>query len=121
MTVEQYLAFIFPNFSDLAAADIASAVEMAAGYRAECLPLEKQNESQALYAAYLLELKAKRDSGADLSVPAGPLIQEKEGQLERRYSEANGLLNGYADHSYYGRWKALSDLCLFGAIVTRFG
>lgn len=121
MTVEEYLAFIYPAYTDSSAEDIAFALLVAKDYNAECLPLNKQVESQALYAAYLLEGKVKRDSGEFTPIPAGPLIQEKEGQLERRYSDAG--LNGenFVDHSYYGRWKALYDACSFGAIVTRFG
>ena len=121
MTVEEYLAFFYPAYSETDPEDVAIAVLMAADYNAACLPLNKQAESQALYAAYLLEAKAKRDSGDSLPAPAGPLIQEKEGQLERRYSEMGINPENFIDHSYYGRWKALYDSCAFGAIVTRFG
>jgi hypothetical protein len=121
MTAKEFLAFLYPRYSTTSEADVEVALRMAEDYIAACLSEAKQLESQALYAAYLLESKDKRENGDPLTTPAGPLIQEKEGQLERRYADPGLDGNNYVDHSYYGRWKALYDSCAFGAIVTRFG
>lgn len=121
MTPVQYLQFLFPAFETLEEEAVATALEIAADYIPACLTESKQNEAQALYAAYLLEQRVNREAGASTSLPAGPLIQEKEGQLERRYADTTMLGTGYVDTSFYGRWKVLNDVCTFGAIVTRFG
>jgi hypothetical protein len=121
MTVKELLQFILPTYEMFPQDQIDVALRLAEGYRPDCLTLDKQDEAQALYAAYLLETRQKRESGSAIGAVAGPIIKEKEGQLERQYADASANGGTYVDQSYYGRWKALSDVCAFGAIVTRFG
>lgn len=122
MTAEQLLFFIYPTAQALPPEQIATALTLAADYRPECLPLARQDEAQALYAAYLLEDITARSSGGSTAGYAGPIVREKEGQLERQYADTTGNA-GFVSHdnSFYGRWKALNDICAVGAIVTRFG
>lgn len=122
MTVLDYLAFIYPAYASASPEAVLTAELISADYIPHCLTPVKQIEAQALYMAYLLEDVAARESGGNVSGVAGPLIHEKEGQLERRYADATKNVNAtFRDNSYYGRWKELNDLCAFGAIVTRFG
>ena len=122
MTVLEYLAFIYPALATAAPESVAAAELISADYVPHCLTPVKQIEAQALYMAYLLEDVAARKSGGNVSGVAGPLIREKEGQLERQYADTTKNTNASVrDNSYYGRWKELNDICAFGAIVTRFG
>ncbi|ALH46213.1 hypothetical protein POR1_8 [Pseudomonas phage POR1] len=121
LTASEYLAFLYPASSTLPASQVATALTIAADYAPVCLIEAKQAEAVALYAAFLLEDVTKRADGVSTASPAGPLIREKEGQLERQYADGSATGEGYVDNSFYGRWKRLNDLCAVGAIVTRFG
>lgn len=121
LTASEYLAFLYPASSTLPAAQVATALTIAADYAPLCLIEAKQAEAVALYAAFLLEDVTKRAEGGNSVAPSGPLIREKEGQLERQYADGSASGEGYVDQSFYGRWKRLNDLCAVGAIVTRFG
>lgn len=121
LTASEYLLFLYPVSKHLPEEQVATALVIAADYAPACLIESKQTEAVALYAAYILEDVTRRADGSDSVSPAGPLIREKEGQLERQYADGSASGEGYVDNSFYGRWKRLNDLCAVGAIVTRFG
>ena len=122
MTAIEWLNFVYPASVTADPTQVTTALTLAADYRPSCLPEARQDEAQALYAAYLLEDVAARSSGGYVGGYAGPIVREKEGQLERQYADTTGNTNfNTRDTTYYGRWKELNDLCGFGAIVTRFG
>ena len=122
MTPLEFLRFIYPSTDSLDPVQVETALAIAADYRPYCLPEARQDEAQALYAAYLLEDIAARSSGGYVGGYAGPIVREKEGQLERQYADTTSNDNfNTRDATFYGRWKELNDLCGIGAIVTRFG
>lgn len=111
------LAFYAPELASLPAADINQALAIAVNYRPGGLPSYRQDEAQALYAAWLLTLRARSASG-QTSV-AGPVIAEKEGDDMRQY--AQGIQGGYTLEGvgdYYARYQALVALSGRGAIIT---
>jgi len=120
MTPQELLLFFYPAAAAADPQAVETALLLAADYRPACLPLTKQDEAQALYAAYLLEDITARNTGGNVTGYAGPLVREKEGQLERQYADTTGN-TALRDATFYGRWKELNDLCGFGAIATRFG
>lgn len=110
-TVED-LDFLAPAVAGMSQSDKEKALEMAAAYRPACLPTAKQDEAQLLYAAWLLYGRLQQQDGE--VVPAG-VISEKEGDLQRTYGRNEATVDPLG---FYGRWKALNDLCGFGAITV---
>jgi len=109
-TVED-LDFLAPAVAGMPQPDKEKALAMASAYRPACLPVAKQDEAQLLYAAWLLYGRLQQDGEV---VPAG-VISEKEGDLQRTYGRNESTADPLGFHA---RWKALNDLCGFGAITV---
>ena len=110
-TVED-LDFLAPAVAGMPQPDKEKALAMAATYRPACLPASKQDEAQLLYAAWLLYGRLQQQDGG--VAPAG-VISEKEGDLQRTYGRTEATADPLGFHA---RWKALNDLCGFGAITV---
>ena len=124
MTADEYFAFLYAYFADSAdpryasPTDITNAMTIAQSRRPPCLSEEAQNEAQAHYAAYLLEMRYAQKS--DQSAGSGNTVRrEKQGNVEVEYNsatESSQVVSGPA--TPYASWKALNDVCTRGAIMT---
>ena len=91
-----------------------------------CLPEGKQDFAQAMYAAYLVSLRSETSSGS-ISIPvAGPIVSEKEGDIQVNYAApASGGSTSSASKrpasDPWDAWNKLWSICGRGAITTRFG
>lgn len=114
-TVED-LDFLAPAVAGMPESDKLKALEMARAYRPSCLPETRQDEAQVLYAAWLLYGRLQQqESGDTLGVILSGVKSYKEGDLSVTYgspAETGDPLG------FYGRWKALNDLCGIGAITV---
>ena len=114
-TVE-LLDFLAPAVAGLSTGDKQKALDIAAGYRPQCLPEAKQDEAQAWYAAWLLYGRLQQQAGQDQGVtPLLGVVSEKEGDLSRTYGRAAGAED---PAGFFGQYKRLADLCGFGAITV---
>lgn len=114
-----HLAMAYPALVAGLADDVKTwALEVAVAYRPSCLSDERQNIAQAHYAAHLLQVRAEQMAAGTGPGLAGPVIEESEGDVSVRYGAAAADAGPSAP---YASWKALSDICRRGAIVTRFG
>ncbi|TFL14214.1 DUF4054 domain-containing protein [Pusillimonas caeni] len=110
-TVED-LDFLAPAVAGMPESDKLKALEMAEAYRPACLPEAKQDKAQLLYAAWLLYGRLQQQESGVVLAGVKSL---KEGDLAVTYgttAETSDPLD------FYGRWKALSDLCGYGAITV---
>src|SRR5690606_34745080 len=110
-TVED-LDFLAPAVAGMPQPDKEKALAIAAAYRPACLTADKQDEAQVLYAAWLLYGRIQQQEGG--VAPAG-VISEKEGDLQRTYGRTESTADPLG---FYGRWKALNDICGYGAITA---
>lgn len=110
-TVED-LDFLAPAVAGMPESDKLKALELAQSYRPACLPEARQDEAQVLYAAWLLYGRLQQqESGVVLS----GVKSLKEGDLAVTYGTADETSDPLG---FYGRWKALNDLCGRGAILA---
>lgn len=86
MTALEYFRLLAPEFSAVLDATVNSWLTIAGNlFVADCLDSERLAMATALYAAHMLKLSTLSAGGG--AVPAGPLIREKEGDLEREYAQ----------------------------------
>jgi len=110
-TVED-LDFLAPAVAGMPNEDKLKALGLAQAYRPACLPAARQDEAQVLYAAWLLYGRLQQqESGV---VPTG-VKSMKEGDLAVTYGT---VVENSDPLGFYGRWKALNDLCGIGAITA---
>lgn len=112
MTLLELLNFIAPG---LVATDDEKglALQMAAPYRPWCLPDALQDEAQALYAAWVLTLRAQNQAGG---VREFGVVSESEGDLSKTYGDAGAVLDSAG---FKARFDALAKRC--GARLVRGG
>lgn len=133
MTPAEYLAFLYPRFFEEGGPSFQDeearnrALAMADARRPTCLSEDRQNEAVAHYAAFLLDGRLRDlqagPGGSGVSVLAGPITSEREGDIQRTYADGGGnsadLETGPT--TPFARYRALARLCGRGAIMTRFG
>jgi len=91
-----------------------------------CLPEGRQDFAQAMYAAYLVSLRSETSSGQVSTPVAGPIVSEKEGDIQVNYaspssgSETSGQSKRPASDPW-DAWNKLWSACGMGAITTRWG
>lgn len=97
-------------------------------YSAPCLDAERKALADAYLAAHLIKMGELTGSssagGGSGMVPAGPLVSEKEGDLERRYSDKgisnSGGSTSNANQTAYGQmWYSITAACAGAPIMTR--
>ncbi len=118
-TVIEILDFLAPGLS-ASPEDRALAISMAEAYRPKCLTQAKADEAVALYAAWLLYGREQAQAGAGEFAPMG-VRSQTDGDLSRTYTSAGDGSGIYDPAGYYGRWKALADICRMGAITVNPG
>lgn len=119
MSAADILGFVAPEFAALPAGLLSYALSIAEPYRPACLPEAKGDEAVALYAAWLLSVRAC--GGAAGGGTIGPLLMEREGDQQRQYGGARDTtLSAAQMGNYKARYDALARLCASGAIMTRF-
>jgi hypothetical protein len=119
MTAAEHLAMAYPALVAGAEQPVQTwALSVAQAYRPRCLSEERQNLAQAHYAAYLLAQRAQEQATGGSE--AGAVTRWKEGDVEITYGEGASRADG-APSGPYAAWKAMSDICARGALITRFG
>jgi hypothetical protein len=119
-TALEYFRMLAPEFSGMSDNAVQPWLGVA-GERivADCLSANGQAQAQALYAAHLIKL---RDISASGTIAAGPVISEKEGDLQRTYAapSAQAAQRGLIDATTYGKQYAdLTAPCAGLGIMTR--
>lgn len=122
----QYLNPDDPNYVD---SDILAQLDVIAiEARPWCLNTTQQNMAEAMYLAYLVSLRAHSVSGSAGAPPAaGPVISEKEGDIQITYADMTKSGQSTASMSQrpasdpWDIWNKLWQRCSLGAITTRYG
>ena len=90
-----------------------------------CLSEDRQNFAQAMYTAYLVSLRNETSSGQITTPVAGPIVSEKEGDIQVNYaSPATGSGSKTSERPSSDPWDAWNRMwsrCGRGAIMTRYG
>ena len=91
-----------------------------------CLPENRANLAQAFFTAYLISVQKETSSGQEISVVAGPITSEKEGDISITYAEsssntATSSVSKRPSSDPWDAWNRLWQVCAKGAITTRFG
>jgi hypothetical protein len=107
--------------------DIMSALILLADQaRPWCLPPGQQDMAQMFFTAYLVTLRNETSSGEVQTPVAGPIVSEKEGDIQVNYaaSSPNVLPTGVSSRPSSDAWDSWNRLymrCARGTIVTRYG
>lgn len=104
MTPLELLNFFAPNV-DATEDDKEKALAIAESRRPWCLSEEQQNEAQALYAAWLLTLKAQN---SESSIREIGVVSEREGDLSKTYGSAADSLDS---EGFKARYDAFARRC----------
>lgn len=104
MTPLELLSFFAPNL-DATEDDKWWAITIAESRRPWCLSEAQQNEAQALYAAWLLTLRAQN---RESSVREIGVISEREGDLSKTYGSAVDSLDV---EGFKARYDAFARRC----------
>lgn len=118
-TVLEILDFLAPGLT-ATPEEKEMALSLAEAYRPACLTKTKADEAVALYAAWLLYAReqAKAANEAGEVVPVG-VKSQTDGDLSRTYTGDVSGADGVSDPAgYYGRWKALNDICARVGAIT---
>ena len=117
------LAFLAPEFAAVDPATVVQALTFAESYRPRCLPQARQDEATALYAAWLLGIRAGGYGDSEnTSIFSSYVLSEKEGDLQRTYPTLAQLGLTAADiGNYKARFDALYKICSYGGLITRYG
>lgn len=120
MTALQYFRLFAPEFASVSDEDAGIWIAMAQSIvDASRLGSPREEMAQALYAAHMLALAQRTESGGAFT--QGAVTSEKEGDLSRSYGEVTGS-NSYLGQTAYGLQYMDLMAAGFGAtLVTRFG
>jgi|SRR5580765_2279368 len=128
--VEALLKLFYPQYFDPASPhyvdpDILAALSaMAYGFRPLCLSDAEQDLAQALYTAYLINLRSDTSTGQKSTAVAGPITSEKEGDISVTYATTQSGVTNMSKRPPSDPWDAWNRLwmrCARGVIITRFG
>lgn len=118
MTQLEYFRLFAPEFSGVNDIEVQKWLTVASAIvDVSCLSPEQQNVAIALYAAHSLKLsQASLSTGGAV---VGSLLSEKEGDLERRYSNVTTNTTSTTEQTIYGRqFDDLLKVCAGGHIMT---
>jgi hypothetical protein len=130
--VQSILQLFFPQFFDSQSSQyvdpviMAQLVTISEDARPWCLPESQQDIAQAYFIAYLVSLRKETSSGVMVPQVAGPIVSEREGDIQVAYAN----LNQKGSQSTQSRrppsdpwdvWNRYWMRCAAGAITTRFG
>lgn len=118
MTPLEYFRLLASEFAATDDATVNQWLTVAALFvSAACLDAERQNMALALYAAHLLSTSQKTAAGGG-SIQ-GPLLSEKEGDLQRTYGQIKGSDSPIGQTSYGQQYAELVKPCSGAGIMTR--
>ena len=113
MTALEYFRLLAPEFAAVSDATANVWLNLALNFvKIDCLDAERRAMAHALYAAHLLGTTTQRSAGGGGSIAQGPLIKEKEGDLERSYGFAKDGKTYSGVLSYLDQYNVLADECL---------
>lgn len=113
------LDFLAPGLVDVSDEDKQKALDYAANFRPPCLPDDQQDLAQLYYAIYFLYDREAQKAGQQSGVVQIAGVKSiKEGDVQITYGNANGESTVYDPFGFYAKWKALNDICGYGAIVA---
>jgi len=117
----QYFDPDSPSYIDPALLDQLLAISEE--FRPWCLPEDRANFAQAMYVAYLISVQQETSTGRPVSVYAGPITSEKEGDITVNFAAATNTTQQSQRPSSdpWDAWNRLYQICARGAITTRFG
>lgn len=131
MTALEYFRLVAAEYAATADATVNVWLEIAADEaNTSCLTDAGAARAQALYAAHLLKTAELQQAGSGGSAggAVGPLIREKEGDLERQYgtpatpaSTASKADSWLGSTGYGQQYSALTAGCGAMGILTRVG
>ncbi|APH59921.1 DUF4054 domain-containing protein [Granulibacter bethesdensis] len=113
------LAILAPEFANAPAQAVTDALGVAATHCPATLSPGRRQEAMALYAAWLLSLRASSLSGSGTAGAGQALRREKEGELEIEYlPRALTGAEAEAAGNYRARYEALLRPFSTGAVLT---
>ena len=89
-----------------------------------CLPESQQDFAQAMYTAYLVNVRNETSSGSAIVPVAGPITMEKEGDIQVQYATTptgTTSISKRPASDPWDAWQRMWNRCARGAIITRFG
>ncbi|AHJ63465.1 putative secreted protein [Granulibacter bethesdensis] len=113
------LAILAPEFANAPAQAVTDALGVAATHCPATLSPGRRQEAMALYAAWLLSLRASSLSGSGTTGAGQALRREREGELEIEYlPRALTGAEAEAAGNYRARYEALLRPLSTGAVLT---
>ncbi len=127
--VVKILQVFFPQYFDEDSPDFVAPdtliqlIYIAEEARPWCLSDDRQDFAQAMYTAYLVNVRNETSTGASTTPVSGPIIMEKEGDIQVQYAQsATGMSTSKRPASDpWDAWNRLWSRCARGAIMTRYG
>lgn len=126
------LQLFFPQFFDpdsplyVPPEVLTELIRIAEEARPWCLSEDRQNFAQAMYTAYLVEVRNDTSSGSSHVPVAGPITSEKEGDITVTYGVTQSGSNVQQSSKRpssdpWDAWSRLWERCGRGSIITRYG
>lgn len=94
------------------------------GSRPWCLSIDRQNFAQAMFTAHLISVHKETSTGHQITVTAGPVTSEKEGDIMMTYAMSPGgttQMSKRPSSDPWDAWNRLWQTCAKGSITSRFG
>ena len=115
-TVEN-LDFLAPGLAAVSTADKQKALDFAVAFRPACLDKDGQDLAQLYYAIWFLYDRQAQIDAANSGIPVIQGVKSiKEGDVQYTFGYDGAVI--FDPSGFYSRWKALNDLCGYGAIVA---
>lgn len=115
-TVEN-LDFLAPGLAAVPTADKQKALDFAVAFRPACLDEDGQDLAQLYYAIWFLYDRQAQIDAANSGIPVIQGVKSiKEGDVQYTFGYDGAVI--FDPSGFYSRWKALNDLCGYGAIVA---
>ena len=119
MTPLEYFRLLAPEFASVADATVNVWLTVAGNMvDTGCLETEVSNMALALYAAHMLWVTQNQASG---SGGVGAVIEEKEGDLQRKYGSMKDSDSWLGQSPYGQQYMSVTAPCVGSGILTRIG
>jgi hypothetical protein len=130
--VQAVLQLFFPQFFDPQSPQyvdpdtLMQLATLAEEARPWCIPSGQQDLAQAYFTAYLVSLRNETSSGESNIPVAGPILSEKEGDIQVSYANmtqksGTQTMSKRPPSDPWDVWNRFWMRCAVGAIQTRFG
>lgn len=115
-TVEN-LSWLAPGLANVSDEDKQKALDFAATFRPACLDDEQQDLAQLYYAIWFLYDRQAQIDGSNSGIPVIQGVKSiKEGDVQYTFGYDGAVV--FDPYGFYSKWKALNDMCGYGAIVA---